>query len=70
MEEKEIVICVEKKEPLVIGDLTFISAFDFALSDYELEKASRTLNVTEDKKNECLRKFNEKLRSKSLHFKQ
>ena len=63
MNEKVVHINRKKAEPLKVGNKIFKSAYDWELTEIELEKAARELGETEEKKKECLRKLKEKLSS-------
>lgn len=51
-------------EPLKVDGKVFQSAYDWELTEKDLEKAARELGETNDKKEATLRKLREKLLSK------
>lgn len=66
MNANEVYIRLKKKEPLIVGDKVFISAFDYELSEKDLEKAARELGETDEKREICIRKLKEKISSNLL----
>lgn len=68
MNANEVHIRLRIREPLKVRDKVFNSAFDYELSEKDLEKATRELGESDEKKEKCLRKLKKKLSSKLLNI--
>lgn len=64
MNDGVVNIRLKKTEPLKVEDQIYKPAYDWELTEKDLEKAALELGETEEKKVECLRKLKEKLSSK------
>ena len=68
MNNDVVCIRIKKGEPLKTEDKIFKSAYDWELTEKDLEKAACELGETEERKKACLRKLKEKLSSEFFSF--
>ena len=68
MNNDVVQIRLKNVEPLKINGKIFKSAYDWKLTDEDLEKAARELGETEERKKNCLQKLKKKLSSEFYDF--